>query len=154
MDVETIEVFVKGASRCFAELTKTPGEIGTPFLKGEFQPSGDYTGAIGITGCQKGVIALTVSRDMLVQLLDDIGGFTVAEQLLSDLVGEMANIISGNARESLGSNFMISVPVVVDGNGSSIHLDEDLTNFIIPITWKDHTACLSIHLREGSEDDE
>ena len=44
-----------------------------------------------------------------------LGETDTSEEMLIDTVGEVANTLSGNARESLGKNFIISVPKVVKG---------------------------------------
>ena len=54
----------------------------------------------------------------------------MSEELLVDLVGEVANTISGNARYVFGKDFMISVPVVIEGAPSSIHLPKDLRSYV------------------------
>ncbi|MEM6885260.1 MAG: chemotaxis protein CheX [Verrucomicrobiota bacterium] len=148
MDAANVEIFIRGTANYFDEITGTPAEVGTPFLKEEFETTGDYTGTIGISGDQKGCISITLTREMLTEILNIIGEDADEDSLVSDLVGEIANTISGNARENLGTGFMISVPVVIVGPASNVHLTQGLTTFILPVKWKDHVSYLSLSLEK------
>jgi len=148
MDTANVEVFIRGTATYFDEITGTSAEVGTPFLKENFETAGDYTGTIGISGDQKGCISITLTREMLSEILNIIGEDADEDSLVSDLVGEIANTISGNAREHLGTGFMISVPVVIVGPASNVHLAAELTTFILPVKWKDHVCYLSLSLEK------
>jgi len=52
---------------------------------------------------------------------------------MRDLVGEVANTISGNARRDFGRDFVISVPSVLSGEKPQIPQKPGLRSFIIPI---------------------
>jgi len=49
-----------------------------------------------------------------------MGGIKLSKENILDLSGEIANTISGNARSEFGEDFLISVPVVVEGDLSNI----------------------------------
>ena len=87
-------------------------------------PIYDFTGVIGISGERQGCVYFTAHRDLLRQLLLHVGEADVSDNNLCDLVGEIANTISGNARRHFGPNFMISVPVVVAGNAQPLSFAE------------------------------
>ena len=61
-----------------------------------------------------------------------------------DIVGEVANTISGNARSAFGKDFMISVPLVIEGAPSYIHLPKALRSYVIPVYWKAYSAAIVI----------
>ncbi|MEM9445584.1 MAG: chemotaxis protein CheX [Verrucomicrobiota bacterium] len=147
MEAASVEIFIKATATYFSVITDTEAEIGTPFLKEDFIVAGDYTSTIGISGAQKGCISFSVPKAMIQDILNQMGEKTEDEALISDLVGEIANTISANAREHLGAGFMISVPIVVSGPTSSIRVSEKLTTFIIPLKWKVYQAYLSISLQ-------
>ena len=75
-----------------------------------------------------------------------LGLKTVGKEDIKDLVGEIANTISGNVRQAYGSDFMISVPVVIEGKAKDIKLPENIQSFVIPITWKDYKSFLVVCL--------
>jgi chemotaxis protein CheX len=64
---------------------------------------------------------------------------------MCDLVGEVANQISGNARRDFGNQFMISVPRVVAGHGEHV-TPPNTRSFVIPINWRSHSAQLVVCL--------
>ena len=61
----------------------------------------DYTGIITLSGDYKDVY-FTAPRFMLVDLLTNMSETNVSEINLLDIVGEIANTISGNARKHFG----------------------------------------------------
>ena len=114
MDEQELRVFIDIVSQYFERQTGRLPEIGSPYLgEANALPIYDFTGVIGISGERQGCVYFTAHRDLLRQLLLHVGEADVSDNNLCDLVGEIANTISGNARRHFGPNFMISVPVVV-----------------------------------------
>ena len=79
-------------------------------------------------------------------MLLHVGESDISDGNLSDLVGEIANTISGNARRHFGPNFMISVPVVVDGNARAIQVPRNVKAYILPLRWHKLEAALVVSL--------
>jgi len=63
-----------------------------------------------------------------------------------DVIGEVANTISGNSRSEFGSDFMISVPVVVEGKPQMIATPRDLMAFVIPVQWNNYSLFVVVCL--------
>ena len=70
----------------------------------------------------------------------------LTQENMCDLVGEVANTISGNARRDFGKDFMISVPTVVAGEPEKIVTPDNIRSFVIPINWRSHSAQLVVCL--------
>ena len=83
---------------------------------------------------------------MLTHLLISIGEPDITSENYCDIVGEVANTISGNARQSFGREFMISVPIVIRGEPEQIKLPKDILSFVIPINWRQNDSALVISL--------
>jgi chemotaxis protein CheX len=66
---------------------------------------------------------------------------------MRDLVGEVANTISGNARKDFGRDFVISVPSVLAGERPDIPASNGTRSFVIPINWRSHSAKLIVALK-------
>lgn len=148
MSEKNLQVFIDGVIRYFSLTTDNDLKVGTPYLEENTQPAAkDYTGIIGISGSNKGCVYFTAPRVMLKHLLLGLGESDTSESNMVDLVGEVANTISGNARKELGKEFMISVPVVVSGAPSTIHLPVDLRSYVIPISWRSYQAAVVICLQ-------
>lgn len=145
MSEDKIQVFIDGLTRYFSQLTDAAVKVGTPYLESNQSPQAlDYTGIIGVSGNYRGCVYFTAPKVLLKHLILNLGETDTSEKNLVDMVGEVANTLSGNARRELGKDFMISVPVVVEGAPSSIHLPRELRSYVIPIVWKSYTAAVVI----------
>ncbi len=148
MTESTIQVFIDGVVRYFQHTSDREVEVGTPFLAGNKSPTSlDYTGIISISGPMKGCVYFTAPKILVKHLLMSLGENDTSEENILDLVGEVANTISGNARGQFGNEFIISVPVVITGAPSTIHLPKELRSYVIPIQWKSYKAAVVICLK-------
>ena len=148
MDEEQLRVFVGLVQQYFEHQTGRPADVGSPHL-GEptALPMYDFTGVIGISGSRQGCVYVTARRELLRALLLQIGETDVSDQNLADLAGEVANTLSGNARVHFGSEFMISVPVVVQGGANAIQVPRNVKAYIIPLRWHKNDAALVVSLQ-------
>lgn len=148
MDEEQLKVFVDIVQRYFERQGGRPAEVGSPFLAGpERLPMMDFTGVIGISGARRGCVYMTARRDLLRALLLHVGETDVSDANLADLAGEVANTISGNARQHFGHDFMISVPVIVQGHAQGIQMPRNVKAYIIPLRWHKQDASLVVSLQ-------
>ena len=83
---------------------------------------------------------------MLTVLLMRLGETEMTHENMCDLVGEVANQISGNARRDFGNEFMISVPRVIIGQPDHAVTPSNTRSFVIPINWRSHSAQLVVCL--------
>lgn len=149
MKERSLEVFVEGVAHYFNTLTDTPAQIGTPFLTTDINKHlYDYTGIIGISGNHKGSVFFSASTILLTNLISQIGIITTQEEKLMDLVGEVSNTISGNARREFGDQFLLSVPIVMKGKSDNVKVSAAVSIYVIPIVWRDKKANLVINLNE------
>jgi chemotaxis protein CheX len=141
-----IRTFINGTTNYFEVTAQQAASVGSPYLVVDGNPGAyEYTGVIGISGARKGMVYFTAPRGMLTVLLMRMQETDTSDESIRDLVGEVANTISGNARRDFGKNFVISVPVVV------AHDEEKVTtpharSFVIPINWRTHSAKLVVCL--------
>jgi chemotaxis protein CheX len=68
-----------------------------------------------------------------------------SEETILDLVGEVANTISGNARRDFGKSFLISVPTVIAREPDKVTAPHP-RSYVIPINWRAHSAKLVVCL--------
>lgn len=147
MGEQDLQVFIDGTVNYFKQNSSKEPQVGTPYLVDDkTSVTSEYTGIIGVSGRRKGSVYFTAPRGMLMMILKAIGESDVGHENLCDLVGEVANTISGNARKEFGKEFMISVPVVIVGQPERIVTPQELRSFVIPITWSDSQAFLVICL--------
>ena len=140
-----LHFFIDSTLNYFEETTGIAAKPGIPFLKRQEPVVLQFSGIIGISGRRKGCIYITADATMLYKLSEKILGCTdVAVESLEDLIGEIANTISGNVRQAYGSSFMISVPVVVQGDTRDIKLPGHLTAFVVPFAWEGFKSYLVV----------
>jgi chemotaxis protein CheX len=120
--------------------------VGSPYLVTDGKPGAyEYSGVIGISGARKGIVYFTAPRGMLTVLLMRMQETDCSEETIKDLVGEVANTISGNARRDFGKSFVISVPTVVAHEPDKITAPHQ-RSYVIPINWRAHSAKLVVCL--------
>ena len=146
MSDEEIQVFIDGVVRYFERVTGEAAEVDPPYLKGEDSVTLDFTGVIGISGRHRGAVYFTSCAEQLTALLHSFGETRIGFSDHEDLVGEVANTIAGNARQYFGSDFLISVPLVLFGQPDRISFPRHLKSFVIPITWRSFRSYLIICL--------
>ena len=147
MNETDLHFFIDSTVNYFEEVTNEKATAGIPYIKDDEPVVLEYTGIIGISGKRKGSVYVTSSEIMLSAIAKVILGLEeVGKEDVKDLVGEIANTISGNVRQAYGSDFMISVPVVIEGKAKDIKLPDNIQSFVIPITWKDFKSFLVVCL--------
>ena len=151
MEETILKVFAQSITRYFGTVAPTPAHLGTPYLRGEGEPVGlDFSAVIGITGSYRGNVYYTAPRAKLEALLPFIGETRPDDRLCAELVGEITNTISGNARAQLGGGFMISTPFIIEGRPLDIHTSRQAPCYILPITWNQHLSRVLVSLEPGS----
>lgn len=149
MSEQALKVFIDGVVTYFQHTSDKDVKVGAPYLIDNSQPTAfDYTGIIGISGPYKGSVYFTAPKILLTHLLLSLGEKDTSVANIMDLVGEVANTISGNARTEFGQDFMISVPVMVEGAPDAIHLPKELRSYVIPVYWKAYSAAVVVCLEE------
>lgn len=151
MKEQKMQIFVSVVKHYFDQFHSTEElMIDTPYLMSENQVDTmmDYTGVIGISGLIRGVVYVTATRELLFQVLKEIGEKTDDDALFVDLVGEIANTIAGNARTEFGPDFHISIPFVFKDSPKSFSLPKDARSFIIPIEWRASAGEIVICLQD------
>lgn len=147
MKEEELKAFVKVVTEYFRGITGTAAELFPPFIKDETTKFFNFTGIIGISGSRKGGVYYTASMELLQNFAEYIlGPGKYDDSALYDLVGEMTNTIAGNIRETFGSSFQISVPIVMKGQLEDLSLKLRPPVFIMPIEWNSCKSHLGIGL--------
>ncbi len=145
MKAEKLQVFMRSVALFFEQIGDGLKEIDTPYLNDNQNPVAyDYSGIITISGAIMGSVYVSSSTTMLRHLLRVLGEPEESMALLKDLIGEIANTISGNARTEFGANFIISPPTIVQGAPSIQYLPREKRSYIIPFYWHDHKAVIGI----------
>ncbi|MFT5136444.1 MAG: chemotaxis protein CheX [Arenicella sp.] len=148
MREDEIQVFVEGVINFYNVVGFSKAQVRAPYLIENVKDSlVEYNGMIPISGRNSGSIIFSAPKTMLMQLLGRYGGNTNKAELLLDLVGEIANTISGNARETLGTDFNLAAPIVSRGHLDDFDAPDGLQTYCIPILWERRQANLIVALK-------
>jgi chemotaxis protein CheX len=120
MDVKYINPFVAAARTVFTTMLGIDLALGKPIIKGTRNASADLTGIMSLVGDKKGTIAISLSKRGALFIFNSLIGDTSTSlgPEVVDAIGELTNIISGQARkefENTGLNLKASIPMVVMG---------------------------------------
>ena len=141
-----VGIFIEGVLNYFGTTVQQAAECGTPYLAlGRSPEISDYTGMIRISGKREGLVFFTAPKSMLCVMLMRMQETDMCQENLCDLVGEIANTFSGNARRDFGKNFVISVPVVIAHDLDKVKAPHS-RSYVIPINWRTHSAKLVVCL--------
>ena len=147
LDAEEVRTFVNGTVHFFETATGHAATVGSPYLCiDKAAVVQDYTGVIGISGNREGKVYFTAPRGMLSVMLMCMNETDTGEQNVRDLVGEVANTISGNARRDFGRDFKISPPSIVSGPARQVDMPNGCRPIVVPINWRSHSARLVVCL--------
>ncbi len=131
MDAKLINPFIEATLNVLGTMASTKAEAGKPYLKEDQVARGDVSGILGLTGEAKGTISVSFSEKCILSIVSNMFGEDMKElnEEIKDAVGEIANLISGQARqklEELGKSFKAAIPTVIMGKNHTItHITKD-----------------------------
>ena len=139
MDVNIINPFIDSTIHVLETIASTKTDPGKPYLKKNSIAKGDVSGVIGLTGEAKGTISVSFTENCILAIVSKMFGEEMKslDGEIQDAVGEIANMISGQARqklEKLGKSLKAAIPTVVMGKGHSISHITSYPVIAVPFT--------------------
>lgn len=110
-----LQALVDSVRRYFQVVTGQAPQITSAFLGTGEVESYEFSGMVTFSGSYDGHVIVSMPRQQLRELLLLQGETDLSDGNLLDAVGEVANTLGGNARETLGSALAISVPLKLQG---------------------------------------
>ena len=137
--LEIARPFIKATLDVLSTMAGIHATAGQPFVKKGHTAMGDVSAIVGVTGDQKGSIALSFSRTCAISLVKGMLGDDIQDVLqdTQDAVGEVTNMVSGQARAglvSLGITLQGSTPTVIVGDRHIIRHISASPVIVIPFT--------------------
>jgi chemotaxis protein CheX len=121
-----IQPFVEVTKHVFKEFVGAELGVGRPyFSEKEKAYDWDISAIIGLTGEARGAVVISMKTALAMRLTDMLTGssHTEIDDEVIDAIGEIVNIIAGNAKKGLEEAFklVISLPTIVQGSNHTIN---------------------------------
>jgi len=125
VDIQLAKPFIKAAVDVLGTMAMITPQPGAPFVKKDNVAHGDVTGLVGVTGDKKGSISISFTKACAVAIVKGMLGDQIDDLMtdVKDAVGEITNMISGQARVGLaeaGLTLQGSTPSVILGDNHTI----------------------------------
>ena len=151
MQAKYINPFIKATTNLFNNFINVEVTPQKPYLKKDPKNMFEVSGIIGLAGETKGAVVISFSRETAIQMVSKMEQKTY--QALSseviDGVGELINIIAGNAKQDLlDFRIDISLPGVVTGTSYRIHWPEGIPIVTIPFDSEFGPFSVNVSLRD------
>ncbi len=150
MKAEYINPFIMSATELFESMLDCPVKMGAPGIAADDGGTPDIIGVIGLSGTAQGTVALKLPVKTALKIVGRMVGmdFKSVDSSIIDGIGELVNIIAGNAKGKFtGHKIMVSLPTVVRGSictlnnlGNTVFLavpfESELGGFSLLVTFK------------------
>ena len=125
MDVKYINPFLEATINVLKTMAFTEVIPQKPYLKKDHVAEGDVSGIIGLTGEATGSLSVSFNFALIQTIMHNMLGEDVSEVTndVRDAVGELTNMISGDARRLLqqeGLSLSAAIPTIVAGKAHTI----------------------------------
>lgn len=114
-------------------------------MQQEFQILGDISAAIGLSGPVTGHVVIGLPWSLAGKIVAAMVGGPVPEGELADGVGELVNVIAGQAKSVLGCQ--MSLPVVVTGKGHRIQTVKQVPTLVVVYELEGESFAIQVVLR-------
>lgn len=126
INAEYVNPFLEAASAVFKSVLNVDLRRGKLIIKEHPQPSQDIAIIIGITGSINGEVVYSMGTPMVQKIAEVLSPGMTPKQIeteYKDIVGELANMITGNAMNLFaysGKTIDITTPTVINGKDFTI----------------------------------
>ncbi len=138
-DPEIAKYFIKATTGILVTMAGVKAVPGNPYAKKDHTAAGDISAVIGVTGPKKGTIAMSFTKECATTLARNMLGDAVEDlaQDAQDVVGEIANMVSGQARAGIAEKGLVlqgATPSVITGDNHRIRHMTNGTVIVIPFS--------------------
>ena len=150
MNADFVNPFISGLLNVLETMAQTTLTPGKPQRKQSDIARGDVSGLIGMVGPEvRGSLSITFDEGLALTIMERMVGERPdkVDAEVGDMVGEITNMICGNAKRNLGEKgyeFGMATPIVVSGKQHSISHQVDGPKIILPFMCDDGQAHLEI----------
>ena len=154
MKVEYISPFITAVVNVFETMLASELTFSRPFTRDSTQPSREVSGIIRLSGRAKGTVVLSLERETAICVAETLLGERPPgiNADVTDAVGELTNMVSGNAKAQLEQlTLSVSLPTVITGKGHCIEFPRNTMPVVIPCRCKWGSVDLLVGLKDLEE---
>ncbi len=151
MKVKYVNPFIEATVNLFRNFIGVSVDPQKPHLKEEKDNLEEVSGIIGLAGETVGAIVISFSRESAIQAVSKMekSPYRALSKDVIDGVGEMVNIIAGNAKKDLMDfRIEISLPGVITGTEYGIHWPEGVPIVVVPFDSEIGKFAVYVSLRD------
>lgn len=138
MNVKYINPFIIASQNVFRDFIKTEVKPGKPeiFNAESGRYDWDISGIIGLAGEVIGLVVISFPKVVALKILSKMLGrpITIIDADVTDIIGELVNIIAGNAKQGLEEyKVAISLPSIIEGKRHKLTGISGVPMIVIPL---------------------
>lgn len=146
--------FIESAQAVFSMMLGCNLKAGECIRSGSFKSSHDISGIIGFSGALQGTVVISIDQEVAFSAAEAFLGErpTAINEEVVDMVGELANMIGGNAKERMTvAGILLGLPTVISGKGHSVSFEPGSHIEMIPFEtpWGPMTIEIGLRLPSG-----
>jgi len=150
-NVDFINPFLEAVLHVLSTMANVSAAPGKPYINKKRKAQGDVTGLIGFTGTTTGTMSVTMSKGAILKIVNSMlfESYTEIDDDIADAVGELTNMIAGQARNTLsehGMSLQASTPSVVVGKGHTLDHIASAPILAIPFSTEDGNFVVEVCL--------
>jgi chemotaxis protein CheX len=152
MKAAFINPFLAASMNLFHEYLGITVRSLNPFVRKDPHSLDEVSGIIGLAGDTAGAVVLSFSRQTAMNVVSIFSKktYTALTNEVLDGVGELVNIIAGNAKQDLTDfRISISLPGVVVGSGTRIHWPDGVPVIAIPFDSELGSFSVNVSLKDA-----
>jgi len=157
MDVEQINPFVNAAKHVFQTMVHLTLQTNAEELhvKKDQHGTHDVSSIIGLSGDVVGAVVLSFPHITALKIASMFAGMELTEEHedFPDAIGELANMIAGNAKRGLdGLDISISIPSVIIGQNHVVRGGKSIPRVIIPCNTPVGSFVIEVGMQQIKQD--
>lgn len=151
MKAKYINPFLQATAGLFNDFLKISVQAGKPYVNSDSQKLLEVSGIIGLAGETEGAVVISFARDTAINIMSEFAKkkFVALTNEVLDSVGEIVNIIAGNAKKDLEFwRINISLPGVIVGQENKIRWPKGIPVITIPFNCSMGEFSVNVSLKE------
>ncbi|MBN2212495.1 MAG: chemotaxis protein CheX [Sedimentisphaerales bacterium] len=149
-DASLVVAFVRSIKNVLSTMVSIEATVGKPYIKEGEKPGHDVSSIVGFSGEVKGNVVVSFGMDTALKVVETFCGMPLdaTSDDFADAVGELCNMIAGNAKKDFGLNAGIGIPSVVIGSNHTIARLRDVPCIVIPCTCSAGDFCVEVNIKQ------